>query len=95
MTPTRAGKPSAAEIQTEVAARFSRLQQNQRKTPAQIAEQVLGNKDASQTIARAEAASASRVPGRRYATSKIAAGLTHRRRHTRACLRLKSSELSR
>ena len=58
MTPTRVRKPSAAEIQTEAAARFSRLQQNQRKTPSQIAEQVLGNKDASQTIARAEAASA-------------------------------------
>ena len=55
MTPTRVGKPPAADVQAAPAARFSR---RKKETPAKIAEQVRENKDAAQTIARAEAASA-------------------------------------
>ena len=54
MTPTRVGKPPPAAVPADPAARFSRRKKG---TPAKIAEQVRENKDASQTIARAEAAS--------------------------------------
>ena len=56
MSPTRVGHPPLAAVQAETAGRFSPLK---KKRSAVIAAQARQNKDAGQTLARAEAASAS------------------------------------